>query len=567
MKTFLKLAVATWCMFALSAAQAQYGKLWWNPDQNGMGTFIEQQTRVSTGGIKQEIIFSAWFHYTQVGDPTWLVFSCGLVKDNLGRDGCADVLFQVKGSPPVGYDPTKFQATTVGTMQIVFNSSASATFSYDFTLTGQARQVGILNWVPQIFAVDATAPQPLQVLPGTANVFPSVPSEFIISGGTGGYSLLSSNTVVVPTPTISASKFTALATSVNFDTAVTVTVRDSAGATVTVALVVKPTPATTLNNTVTITPIAPSGTGCGAGLCSGGDARVVVTAVLNGIKLINRPIRFDVFQGDFRFVTPGTNVQVTSITVNTDEFGEAVARIQAIVTAPTQVATLSSTDTVTGLIRRTNFNIIQTTSGAGILSVLPSGSVTFTGAKPAAGQPAQCPFGGVVDMYIYGGSPPYTVVSPLAQYLTVNPSVVTTNGGSFRVTQNGCGTGSLIVTDAQNRFVESSSVISVLGPSGDAVVPTPTALTIAPTNHTLLCGQTGTSTLSGAGTYTATVTTAGVPPGAFTVTPTAGAIPGTISFTRNAPTPTLTSPTTIVVNLVAGSTTVPVTVNVPANCP
>lgn len=405
----------------------------------------------------------------------------------------------------------------------------------------------------------------IQVLPGVADVFPGLPTDLTVSGGSGGYTSFTSNNIVIPAPTVSGSKVTVLPNSVVADTNVTITVRDSAGATSTASLTVKPT---TLNNTVTITPIAPSGTGCGAGLCSGGDARVVVTAVLNGIKLINRPIRFDVFQGDFRFVTPGTNVQVTSITVNTDEFGEAVARIQAIVTAPTQVATLSSTDTVTGLIRRTNFNIIQTTSGAGILSVLPSGSVTFTGAKPAAGQPAQCPFGGVVDMYIYGGSPPYTVVSPLAQYLTVNPSVVTTNGGSFRVTQNGCGTGSLIVTDAQNRFVESSSVIGVLGPAGDAPPPVvATSLSVSPTTHTLLCGQTGTSTLSGSGTYTATVTTPGVPPGAFTVTPTAGSIPGTISFTRNAPTPTLTSPTVINVNLVAGSTTVPVTVNVPANCP
>ncbi len=411
----------------------------------------------------------------------------------------------------------------------------------------------------------------LQILPVSPDVFPGVATDLNISGGSGGYVAVSSNTTVIPTPTVSGSKMTVTANNVVSDTTVSITVRDSSGTTATATVNVK---ATVLNNTITITPIAPTGTGCG-GVCSGGDAQVTVTAALNGIILKNRPIRFDVFQGDFRFVTPanyqtppGPNAQVTTVTINTDENGRAVARLTAIVTAPTQVATLTSTDTVSGLVRYANFNIVQATSGTGILSILPSGSVTFTGAKPLAGQPAQCPFGAVVDMYIYGGTPPYTVVSPLAQYLTVSPSVVTTNGGSFRVTQSGCGTASLLVTDAQNRVSETSSVISVLGPAGDAPPPVvATSLSVTPTTHTLLCGQTGTSTLSGAGNYTATVTTPGVPAGAFTVTPTAGAIPGTISFTRNAPTPLLTSPTTIIVNLVAGSTTVPVTVNVPANCP
>ena len=403
----------------------------------------------------------------------------------------------------------------------------------------------------------------LQVQPATADVFPDVPTGFSVSGGKSPYDVSTSNNVVIPPPTISGTTFTVIARPVVADTTVTLTIRDSAGVTTTTALNVK---ATTLSNVVTITPIAPTGTGCG-GLCSGGDAQVTVTAALNGVKLVNRSIRFDVFQGDFRFVTPGTNVQVTSIIVNTDENGVAVARLQAIVTAPTQVATLTTTDTLTGLVRRTNFVIAQQTSGAGILSVLPSGSVTFTGNKPGVGQPAQCPFGGIVDMYIYGGTPPYTIVSPLPQFLTVSPAIVNTNGGSFRVTESGCGNASLIVTDAQNRVGETSQVIGVLGPAGDAPPPVvATSLTVTPTSHVLACGQTGTSTLSGSGTYTSTVTTPGVPPGSFTVSPTSGGIPGSISFTRNNGV-AAASPTTITVNVVAGTIVVPVTVTVPANCP
>ena len=203
----------------------------------------------------------------------------------------------------------------------------------------------------------------------------------------------------------------------------------------------------------------------------------------------------------------------------------------------------------------------------GILTSLPSGATTYTGTKGAAGQPGVCPFGGIVDYYIYGGTPPYVVVSPLPQFLTVSPSVVNTNGGSFRVTQNGCGASQLIVTDAQNFFIETSQVIGVAGPAGDAApAPVATALSVNPASHTLVCGQTGTSTLAGSGSYTATVTTSGVPPGAFTVTPTAGTIPGTISFTRNNGV-AAASPTVITVNLVAGTITQVVTVNVPANCP
>ena len=321
-----------------------------------------------------------------------------------------------------------------------------------------------------------TAPPPappviaLGVLPAAADVFADLPFDISISGGTAPYTTGSSNTVVIPAPAVTGSattgfKITVIPKSVSADTTVVITIRDNIGATVPITFTVKPS---VINNTVSITPLSPTGTGCGSGICSGGDARVVVTAVLNGVKLLNRAIRFDVFQGDFRFVTPGTNALVTSIVVNTDENGEAVVRMTVLVTAPTQVATLTSTDTVSGLVRRTNFNIIQLTNGAGILSILPSGPTTFTGGKPAVGQPAQCPFGGVVDHYIYGGTPPYTVVSPLPQFLSVFPSVVTTNGGSYRVTQSGCGSSTIIVTDALNRAIESPSVIGVAGPAGDA---------------------------------------------------------------------------------------------------
>ena len=434
---------------------------------------------------------------------------------------------------------------------------------------------------------------PLAVLPATSDIFADVPVVFSVSGGSSPYTAGTSNAVAVPAPTVSGStaegfKFTLTARAVSADTPVTITIRDSLGVTAALAASVRPT---VLNNTVTIEAVAPSGTGC-AGICAGGDAKVTVTAVVNGIKLVNRPIRFDVFQGDFRWVTPGTNVLVSSLIINSDENGQAQARLQATVTAPTQVATLSMTDTVTGLVRRANFNIIQTISGVGILSVLPSGSTTFTAPKAVTpGQPGQCPTRQgegpyEVDQYIYGGTPPYQVTSPLFNLLRVSTNgvdftastTVFTNGGSYRVRLFGCGNASLNITDKTGRTLESPQVIGVAGAAGDAVVVvpvTPPSLTILPNVHTLACGETATTSLSGFGVLNpATITTPGVPNGALTINAASSAIPGTISFTRNrpftvptavAPAPQGRVPTTIVVN-VSTSTLValPITLTLPA---
>ena len=75
--------------------------------------------------------------------------------------------------------------------------------------------------------------------------------------------------------------------------------------------------------------------------------------------LRNRAIRFDVFQGGFQLVTPGSGTLVSSLAINTDEQGEAVARITANVGAITQVATIQTTDVTSGLARRYNFTIVQ----------------------------------------------------------------------------------------------------------------------------------------------------------------------------------------------------------------
>jgi len=351
----------------------------------------------------------------------------------------------------------------------------------------------------------------LQVLPATADLFPELPTQFSISGGKPGYTVFSSNSLVLPLDSsVTGATFFAIPRNVAVDTPVTITVRDADGKTKDVAVSVKPA---VINNNFIFTIVTPAGSGCGANaLCGGGTAQVLVTASLNGTILINRPIRFAVFQGDFLFVTPGTGVLVNAITINTDERGEALVRLTATVGAPPQVATLTSTDVTSGLVRRFNFNIVPPT-----LSALPSANVTFEGAKGALGSTEGfCPVGGKVDFYVFGGAPPYTVASLLPDLVSVSSNLVSSSGGRTTATINGCGQTPLVVTDSTLKAIETALIIGVKGPAGDAlpsvpVPPAPTApppFVVTPTSLTVPCGGSGTvNAAGGTGSVSTTIVT------------------------------------------------------------
>ncbi len=407
-------------------------------------------------------------------------------------------------------------------------------------------------------ASDPSAGTAVAVSPSTADVFADVPVTFTVTGGTKPYQAFSSNSVALPVDAaVSGSTFVAVPKPVVSDTAVDITVRDAANVAAIAKATVKPS---VLNNQVTFTPFAPTASGCGNNaICAGGDAQMVVKAIQNGVVLRNRPIRFDVFQGNFVLIAPGTGQQVNSLTTNTDEQGEAVARLSVNAGAATQVATVQTTDTTSGLARKYNFNIVQQVSGAGILTTLPSAKVSFKGAKGSPGQPGSCPQPGFarVDYYIFGGTPPYRVVSPLPNLATIAPELVTTNGGSFVATLNGCGSVAFIVTDATNRSIETSVVEGTQGDAGDAVPTTVNQITnVAPNALTVACGQSASINLSGTGNFTSTQAVGGG--NGFSVTPSAGVLPAIV--TVRAFTGAVTSPVTV--NFLAGATTFPVIVTV-----
>lgn len=408
---------------------------------------------------------------------------------------------------------------------------------------------------PPVPPTDPSAGTPVAVSPPVAEMFPDVPTTFTITGGTPGFSAFSSNAVALPVAAaVTGRTFTIVANAVAVDTNVDITVRDAANTLATARATIKPA---TINNQITFTPFAPTATGCGTNsVCTGGDAQVIVKAIQNGVILRNRPIRFDVFQGGFQLVTPGSNVLVNSLVINTDEQGEAAARVRTAAGVPTQVATLASTDTVSGQVRRYNFTIVQQISGTGVLSVLPSGTVTFTGGKGAPGQPGTCASGpgAIVDYYVYGGTAPYTVVSPLPGVATVFPSVVSSNGGRFTAQVNGCGTVAFIVTDATGRVIETAQLDSKEGEAGDSVIP-PDTLTVAPTALTIACNSSGSVSVTGGGRFASSV----LGQSELIVSPSSGLLPATVTITAPAGAG-ITSPVSI--NFVNGALTQRVVVTV-----
>ncbi len=420
------------------------------------------------------------------------------------------------------------------------------------------------------------ATTPLAVSPVAADIFPDVPVTFTITGGKPTYSAFTSNSVVLPvTATVTGSTFTVIPGPVTAETPVDITVRDSLNVSAAAKATVKPS---TLINQITFTPSAPTAAGCGTGLCSGNDAQVVVKAALNGIVLRGRQIRFDAFQGAFQIVTPGTNVLVNSLIAVTDANGEAVARVIATAGAPTQVATLAVSDVSGGQSRKYSFNIIQQTSGVGVLTTLPSDTVIIKGAQGVAGTAqgaGRCPVLAQVDYLVFGGTPPYTVGSSRPDIASVAQTVVDTNGGRFSVTVRDCGQAAFIVTDSSGRTIQTAIIDSQRGDnasvaSGTNVTSAP--LSASPSSLIVGCNSSASVTLSGStstatagGTFAAAISTS-IPsnPVNFSMSPSTGRLPGTLTFTR---TNIGTVPATISVSVTDGATIIPLTISTQATCP
>src|SRR6478672_1497271 len=316
---------------------------------------------------------------------------------------------------------------------------------------------------------------PLAITPAVATTYSGNPFVFTVTGGTQPYTIISSDQAVLPVVgTLNGNTLVITPNSVGADTAVTLTVRDASGQSTAALVTVKPS--LLLPASITITG-NPNCTASGADLCSGQDGTATVQVIgPAGAPLAGRDVRFDVVQGAFSIssTAPGQPL-VQSVTVTTDQNGNATVRLVVPVNAATQIATIRATDVTDGSSIVGQFTIAQFINGNSILSIIPTGTTTFTGPDTT-----QCSNGGSATFYIFGGTPPYTVATNFPTAIAITGAPVQRSGGGFTITTTGqCVTGlTFAITDAAGRTLLTPPTVSnVLG----TAEPPPATLVLTPT--------------------------------------------------------------------------------------
>jgi hypothetical protein len=353
-------------------------------------------------------------------------------------------------------------------------------------------------------------PPTLVMLPDAATIYSGVPGALTITSGTAPFLAFSSDSTVLPLPAQVSTTVPLLAAAVTADQFVTVTIRDATGQTATSLITVKPSLLLPASITITGNPVCG---GSGAQLCSGqdGTATVQVTAPTGG-PLAGRPVRFDVVLGTFSLITANTAVPAQSVTVASDQNGNAAVTIRVPVNAATQFATLRATDVTTGSSVVAQFTIAQYVNGNSVLSVIPTGTTTFTGPDTQS-----CSTGAQGNFYIFGGTPPYVVQTNFPQAVSLIGSPVLTSGGGFAIVTNGtCFEGlTFAITDAAGRTLLTPPTASNVLGTLDPLPPTPPALALLPGGYDLSATGCANRTVQFA-------VTGGTPPYSVLLNPTTG---------------------------------------------
>lgn len=375
---------------------------------------------------------------------------------------------------------------------------------------------------------------PLSITPNTATVYSGNPATFVIAGGKPPYTAISSDQSALPlVGGATGGTLVVVPGNVGADTAVTLTVRDSSGANTSATVTVRP--ALLLPASITITG-NPNCGGSGATLCSGQDGTASVRLLgPAGAPLAGRDVRFDVIQGNFGLssTAPGQPV-VNSLTVTTDQNGNAAVRIVVPSTAPTQFATLRATDVTGGSSVVAQFTISQFVNGNSVLSVIPTGTTTFTGPDSA-----DCSAGASATFYVFGGTPPYTIATNFPQAISISGNPVMRSGGGFTITTNGtCFTGlTFAITDATGRVLLTPPTADNVKGSG---APPAQALAIFPAGgySPTSCGTSTTLpfTVSG-GTAPFSITFDAAHAGAWAIPAQVTTTPGQFNVVGNSPNP------------------------------
>ena len=317
---------------------------------------------------------------------------------------------------------------------------------------------------------------PLAISPSVANLYSGNPFVFAVTGGNGPYFITSSDQAVLPVVgTLDGNTLVVTPGNVGADTSVTLTVRDQQNQSTTAAITVKP--ALLLPASITITG-NPNCGDSGADLCSGQDGTASVQVLgPAGAPLAGREVRFDVVQGNFALssTAPGQPL-VSSLTVTSDQNGNATVRIVVPNNAATQIATIRATDVTSGSSVVGQFTIAQFVDGSSVLSVIPTGTTTFNGPDNT-----RCASNAAATFYIFGGTPPYTVQTNFPTAITILNQPVQRSGAGFTIVTNGtCFTGlTFAITDATGRtLLTPPTVTNELG-EGE---PPPAPIALSPSS-------------------------------------------------------------------------------------
>jgi hypothetical protein len=171
-----------------------------------------------------------------------------------------------------------------------------------------------------------------------------------------------------------------------------------------------------------------------------------------------------------------------NILTATDETGTARVRIRALDTAANQTAILQVTDLTGGAYQRTTLFLAQASSAVAGFFAVPD-TLTFTGDRAD-----HCANSVSGQVFVFGGTPPYTVSNTSTSAFTISPTVLTASGQSFTVSPTGLCVPELAVPvrDAAGRTV-TVTLKNQVGtiPVPPVVVPPVIPLTVAPTSVTL----------------------------------------------------------------------------------
>jgi len=425
---------------------------------------------------------------------------------------------------------------------------------------------------------------PPQIQPSTATFYAGVEYTITVSGGRPPYTLSSSEPTLLAVPTtLDGNSFTVVPNNPGVvDTGlppgslpvrtVTITMRDAIGSTAaTQGISVAQNFFTGYGIRLTGNCSAGAG-GTAPSVCAGGETAVEMTSILAGNLVGNREYRFEILRGPLSWFFPnnqpqGGTINGNVVTTRSDHEGDVHVWFRVAPNVATQLGSFRVTDVATGVSTVHVFTINGTQIG-GALEAIPD-AFTFTGATTA-----QCGTG-YGDFLVFDGIPPYTAVSTNPNVTVFRtgdlppfPATITSNTQPGRFTLQATNPNvcldevPIVITDVNN----SRTTVTVTTSAGSAPPP-PTPVAVTPGSLTLQCGQSGSVSVLGGPTGTATFSVSSSDP---RVSATASG--RTVTVTRAAadvPTVPPTPPGTIsyVVTVTDGSTSTTIGISAPAVCP